>query len=498
MLSSIQNEPPLLQGTRLLFVDDEESILKSLKRLTRGMNIECEFASSGAEGLKLFDEDPFDIVISDMRMPEMDGAMFLAQVAQKYPESIRIVLTGYSEENLVLSAINEGRIWGYISKPWDETSLITTLQQAIATQQMVAERALLRHTVERYTREHKQRFMGFVGSSIAMNFVYNVIERAAASQASVFITGPSGTGKEICAEAIHKLSHRASGPFIALNCAAIPSELMESEIFGHVKGAFSGAVSNREGAASAANGGTLFLDELGEMDINLQAKLLRFIQTSTVQKVGGNKTEKVDIRFVCATNRLPLDAIDSGKLREDLYYRLNVIAVDMPSLCDRDRDPIILAQHFIDKFSEKENKVFSGLSSKAESLLLAYSWPGNVRQLENAIHNTVVMGSGPLITDELLAMSLRLSKSDVEASIGKDNEDSYMDDRSRGGLSSREATDCTDENSIAKDSEIRSLHEIERNYVERAIDICDGNVVSAASSLGVSPSTLYRKIQSWK
>ena len=219
-----------------------------------------------------------------------------------------------------------------------------------------------------------------------MQFVYSCIEQSAPSSASVFITGPSGSGKEVAAQAIHRLSKRKNGPFIALNCAAIPSELMESEIFGHIKGAFSGAVSNRDGAATLANGGSLFLDEIGEMDISLQAKLLRFIQTGCFQKVGSGKEEKVDIRFISATNREPQIAINEKKLREDLFYRLNVISIALPALNERGNDIVKLAEHFLSHFCEVEEKVFAGFSTEAENLIKSYSWPGNVRQLQNVIH----------------------------------------------------------------------------------------------------------------
>lgn len=480
---------------RILFVDDEQSILNSLKRITRELNAECVFVTSGDEALKLAQLEPFDVVVSDMRMPSMDGTQLLGRIAELYPECIRIVLSGYSEQDLIMGAINKGRIWGFVDKPWDDRQLITTLKHAIDTQQLVAERALLRRTLERYEKEYKEGFSGFIGRSLSMQWVYNAIERAAPSNASVFITGPSGTGKELAAQAIHEYSNRKDAPFIALNCAAIPGDLIESEIFGHVKGAFSSAVSNREGAATLAHKGTLFLDELTEMDIGLQAKLLRFIQTGAFQRVGSSKTELVDIRFVCACNRSPLEAIDNKLLREDLYYRLNVISIDMPALNDRGGDVILLAEHFLKNFSELENKTFAGFSSDAISMLEKHAWPGNVRQLENCIHSVVIMCEGPLITAEMLSRPLGVQNriSDSEKLKINTESDSIKEDSATSHDINTAANLVLDSDSL-----IRPLSEIERDAIQRAVNSFDGNVVKAAGALEVSPSTLYRKIQQWE
>jgi two-component system repressor protein LuxO len=277
---------------------------------------------------------------------------------------------------------------------------------------------------------------------------------------------------------------------VSLNCAAIPSELMESEIFGHVKGAFSGAVSNREGAAERADKGTLFLDEIGEMDITLQAKILRFVQTGTFQKVGSNKIEKVNIRFLSATNREPHEAIEKGLLREDLYYRLNVISINVPPLNERDQDSIQIAHFFLQHFSELENKIFVGLSSNAQKLIKNYDWPGNVRQLENAIHSAVVMSEGPLLTEKTIIRQLGLSDEKVhEVNNNK---------KSLSGL----VVPCLNlpqaHHSPDELEGIRSLAEVERAAIEHAISACEDNVVKAAGLLQVSPSTLYRKIQQWQ
>jgi len=488
-----------INQAQILFVDDEASILQALRRVMRTLSANCHFANSGQEALALMEDQPIDVVVSDMKMPSMDGAEFLAKVAELYPETVRMILSGYSDGDSVLSAINDGRIWGYINKPWDAAQLIQTIEHAINTQQMIAERALLKRSLEQYQTYIKDQFEGFIGTSVSMQFIYSAIERAAPSNASVFITGSSGTGKEVAAQALHNLSKRSTEPFIAINCAAIPSELMESEIFGHLKGAFSGAVSHRDGAAALADGGTLFLDEIGEMDILLQAKLLRFIQTGTYQKVGSNKVEKVDIRFICATNRDPLLAISEKKLREDLYYRLNVISIHLPDLKDREQDSVLLAQYFLQHYVRKEDAVVVGFSKDAEAFIAQYSWPGNVRQLENAVQSAVVMAQGPLISLDDMKMAMGIT-GDVEAGqrvVQQEViESSATTTHNASEIHSSKIAASDDMSDIAQG--VSPLHEVERLTIENAVNACDGNVVKAAALLEVSPSTLYRKIQSWK
>lgn len=477
--------------SRVLFVDDEPAILRSLARVGNKVDAVILTASSGKKALEIINECPVDVIVSDLMMPDMDGIQLLEQVSKTSPETVRIVLTGCDDMDMVLNSINAGHIWGFLHKPWDNFDLIIKLKQALQLQQVLAERTLMRRTIDQYQKYHKANFEGFIGDSVSMQFVYSCIEQSAPSSASVFITGPSGSGKEVAAQAIHRLSKRSNGPFIALNCAAIPSELMESEIFGHIKGAFSGAVSNRDGAASLANGGSLFLDEIGEMDISLQAKLLRFIQTGCFQKVGSGKEEKVDIRFISATNRDPQIAIAERKLREDLFYRLNVISIALPALNERDDDIVKLAEHFLCHFSEIEGKVFAGFSTGAEELIKSYSWPGNVRQLQNIIHSSTVMSEGPLISEQLIVQQLGRQYKQV---------DSQSNLQSKSITSSNiENTQVTSgQDSYKAPPSILTLAEVEKEAIEKAIELCQDNIVKAASELGVSPSTLYRKMQQWQ
>jgi two-component system repressor protein LuxO len=318
--------------------------------------------------------------------------------------------------------------------------------------------------------ETEESFEGFVGNSPAMKDVYAQIERVASSKAPVFVTGESGTGKEVCAEALHVRSRSHSGPFIALNCGAIPKELMESEIFGHVKGAFTSAHEDRAGAAELANGGTLFLDEICEMDFALQSKLLRFIQTGTFRRVGGAKEMKVNVRFVCATNRDPKEEIAIGRFREDLYYRLHVLPMQLPALRERGGDILLLARTFLARFAEEEGRHFAGFDAEAEAALTAYRWPGNVRQLQNVIRRVVVLHDGELVTGAML-------------------------DLPAGGT--HEAARDTGPLPRQESPSIAPYWMQEQRIIEEALAAFDGNAQKAAAALEIAPSTIYRKMQSW-
>lgn len=315
-------------------------------------------------------------------------------------------------------------------------------------------------------------FAGLVGFSSQMQFVYQQIARIALSPAPVFITGESGTGKELCAEAIHRKGSRAARPFVPLNCGAIPKELMESEIFGHVKGSFTGAIADREGAAKYAHGGTLFLDEICEMDILLQTKLLRFLQTGVIQRVGSAVAEKVDVRVVCATNRNPLDEIAAGRFREDLYYRLHVLPVKVPPLRERKSDIVLLARHFLVEAAREEGKAFGGLAMTAESALCSHSWPGNVRELQNVIRNAVVMHDGERLEAHMLPELAPAGRTSTDAAAR-----SYS--------------------APARFGAPPDLRRMERDAIETMIASCGGSIPRAAQMLGVSPSTIYRKRETW-
>ncbi|GAA0778890.1 sigma-54-dependent Fis family transcriptional regulator [Roseibium denhamense] len=319
-----------------------------------------------------------------------------------------------------------------------------------------------------------------IGSSRQMRDIHDQIMRMAPSQAPVFITGESGTGKELCANAIHDLSARQPNRFVTLNCAAIPRDLIESEIFGYVRGAFTGAADNRAGAAEQADGGTLFLDEIGEMDLMLQSKLLRFLQTGTFQRLGDTQSRKVDARIICATNRDPLADITAGRFREDLYYRLHVLPIHLPPLRERREDILPLAQKFLTRFTAEERRNFHGFDADAEAVIMTYAWPGNVRQLENTIRQIVVMNDGAAVTFDMLPMIIRDQSARSPAVI----------DLSRERLRANVAPS-------RPFGSIEPLWAQERRIIEDALDAFDGNIAMAAAALEISPSTIYRKRQSW-
>src|SRR5690606_35315444 len=314
-------------------------------------------------------------------------------------------------------------------------------------------------------------YAGFVGASSAMQFLYEQIGRVAASSAPVFITGESGTGKDVCAEALHEKGPRAGKRFVAINCAAIPRDLMESELFGVVRGAFTGAHEDRKGAAELADGGTLFLDEIGEMDLSLQSKLLRFLQTGTISRVGESTLRKVDVRVVCATNRNPLQMITERKFREDLFYRLHVLPIHLPPLRQRPTDIMVLARHFLTSYSREEHKSFGGFSTGAAQQLTAADWPGNVRQLQNLIRRIVVMFDGGEVDNAMLSAADIESQTFAPAMVP----------------ASRSETRRT----------ILPMWQQEQRIIEDAIAAFGGNISLAAAALEISPSTIYRKRQSW-
>ncbi|MDM8568282.1 sigma 54-interacting transcriptional regulator [Thiotrichales bacterium HSG1] len=326
----------------------------------------------------------------------------------------------------------------------------------------------------------RKSYHNFVGASIPMQIIYQTIDDVASSEASILITGESGTGKELCAEAIYKESDRADKPFKICNCAVIPANLLESHLFGHIKGAFTGADSEQNGLVVQANGGTLFLDEIGELSLSMQSSLLRFVQTKTFHKVGSHKSEKADVRLIYATNRNLLIEIKAGRFREDLYFRINPVEINLPALCKRGQDILLLAKFFLFKFAKKEQKDRQGFSHEAEKMLLKYEWPGNVRQLQGVIHSLVILGKGKVITAEMLEVKLFSKEAEYESSSLPSS--GYLlnnDEKPNVILTSNDA--------------IRPFEEIEQEVINKAIEYCDGGVVKAAKLLGISRTTIYRK-----
>jgi len=450
---------------RVLIVEDNLELISVYRRYLATEAVAIDTATTGRAALQRLAEDSPAAVLLDLRLPDMGGQEILERIrAERLPTTV-IVLTGCGSIDSAVEAMRAGA-YDFLAKPVDGARLRVALRNAL-------ERQSLSHLVESYRQSfERDRFRGFVGASPPMQAVYRMIERAAPSRACVFITGESGTGKEICARAIHDCSPRRDGPFIAINCGAIPRELFESELFGHTRGAFTGAVTTRAGAAQQANGGTLFLDELCEMEPAAQAKLLRFVQSGTLRKVGGERHEKVDVRLVCATNRDPLDAVARGQLREDIYYRLRVIPIHMPPLRERPDDILPIARHFLAVANREERKDFGGFSPQAAALLSGCPWPGNVRQLQNAIRTAVILNAGETVQAEMLRGVLCPA------------DRAPAEDRAAG------KSGCFEQ------MRMRPLREAERDLIEVALARCRGNVRRAAELLQVSPSTIYRRLKS--
>lgn len=413
-----------------------------------------------------------ELVLLDIELPDGNGMDFLAHLMELADPPKVVVMTAHGTSNMAVDAIQKGAA-DFLTKPFDAARLKVTIANA-------AEQLLMGRRLEALSTPRSE-YAGFIGGSRAMQSVYDTIDSLAATNATGFIVGESGTGKELAAEAIHAKSKRAKGEFVAINCGAIPGELMESELFGHVKGAFTGASSQREGAASVANGGTLFLDEICEMDLDLQKKLLRFIQTGTFRKVGSNTLETVDTRFVCATNRDPLVEVREGRFREDLFYRLHVVPLRLPPLRERERDILLIARHFLTYYAAEAEKRFSEFSAATEEQLLSYAWPGNVRQLQNVIQQMTVLHDGNLIEIDMLPIDIRERHIQDEDVI--DHRPSADASESHDALASRRS--------------IEPLWIVERRAIEGAIIACDGNINRAAGLLEVAPSTIYRKRQGW-
>src|SRR5215207_2916258 len=377
---------------RVLIVDDEPSIAEWLSDTLAGWGYETSVAEDGAVGLVLADEFSPSVVITDVYMPNLDGLGLLRELRERHPETAVILLTGKGNVEMALNAIQEKGAYHYFEKPVDTSKLRVILKRAVETGEARRETDALR----RELRDHGA-FGELVGSSEPMRQIYLLIEQVAPSSASVLITGESGTGKELVARTVHNLSPRRGAGFVAINCSAIPETLMESELFGHEKGAFTGAAARRPGCFEMANGGTLLLDEIAEMPVALQAKLLRVLEDRKIRRLGGGQEIPVDVRVLAATNRDPHDAVRRGSFREDLLYRLNVITIELPPLRRRREDIPLLAQHLVSQLAERHQRPAKLLSPAAVEALQSHSWPGNVRELRNVIERAVIICSSEVI-----------------------------------------------------------------------------------------------------
>jgi two-component system, repressor protein LuxO len=453
---------------RLLLVEDTPSILRLYHEFLVKLEVELIDADTAARAFAVLRDVVPDVVLLDLELPDANGVEILRAIRKRGLPSAVIVVTAHGSIKTAVEAMREGA-YDFIVKPFAPDRLLVTVRNAL-------ERRRLESLAAVNDIAKEGRFCDLIGASLAMRAVYDVIEHAAKSRATVFITGESGTGKELCAQAIHQLSPRRNGPFVAVNCGAIPRELMESEMFGHIRGAFTGAIATREGAIARARGGTLFLDEICEMDLALQVKLLRVLQSGEFTKVGGSDVEHADMRYLCATNRDPWGEVQTGRFREDLYYRLHVVPCAMPPLRQRDDDVLLLARHFLALYSEEEGKSFADFDDGAIGVLAGYPWPGNIRELQNLLRNIVLFNQGPIVTAAMLA-------------------------RLGSGAPARPLpTSIAVPRSAAADGadRVKPLWLVEKEAIEAALTQCGGNVPRAAALLEVNPSTIYRRKTEWE
>ena len=384
--------------SRILVVDDERSLREFLEIFFRREGYAVETVASVDEALVALAADDFDVVISDVQMSGGSGLDLLRRVKETAPDCVVIMITAFATTETAIEAMKQGA-YDYILKPFKVDELRLVVEKAL-------EKKLLADENQRLRTALRSRSRTLVGSSTVLARVHELIAQVASTRTNVLVSGESGTGKELVARAIHDLSERRDKPFIAVNCGAIPENLLESELFGHVRGAFTGAVSNKPGLVETADGGTLFLDEIGELPASLQVKLLRLIQDKTLRRVGGNHDQRVDVRIVAATNRDLRAEVQGGRFREDLYYRLNVIQIALPPLRERMEDVPLLVQHFLEKYRRELGKSVTGVSPAAMEKILAHRFPGNVRELENLIERAVALARGPTLGVEVLPASV--------------------------------------------------------------------------------------------
>ncbi len=453
----------------LLLVEDTSSlamVYRTVLEKAGNAVVSCDtiLAARAAIG-----QQSFGVILLDLTLPDGDGLELMGSILQRKSATKVIVITANGSINRAIEAMREGA-FDFLVKPFDDKKLLSAVENA---QKVQAAGPVVPPPAP---GQPAAEFHGFLGNSPKMQNIYQMISNIGRSSATVFLTGESGTGKEVAAKAIHAVSSRARGPFVPLNCGAIPADLLESEVFGHLKGSFTGAIATKIGAAEAASGGTLFLDEICEMDMSLQTKLLRFLETSKIQPVGAIKAKSVDARILCATNRDPLEEVRAGRFREDLYYRLHVVPMHLPPLREREDDIILIAEQVLRRYAAEEGRTFERISPEVKRTFARYEWPGNVRQLLNVLRNVVVLNDGPHLLPEMLPAEITgTTPSPPEA----------------------EPPQTRSEDDISQFVGL-TLAQFERNFVEATIIECNGSVPEAARMLDVSPSTLYRKRESWK
>jgi two-component system, NtrC family, response regulator HydG len=453
----------------ILIVDDHKSFCDSLAKILSGEGCRVFAANDGEEALRILRREFIHLVLTDLKMPKMDGVELLKVAKTIRPEVEVILITGYGTVDTAVTAMKDGA-FDYIQKPFKSREILKLVRKALEKQALVLENRMLQEKIKDFQRMDK-----IIGSSPAMKRVLEIVAQVAPSSATVLIQGESGTGKEVIAQAIHDLSLRVQKPFIKVSCAALPETLLEAELFGYERGAFTGAIARKEGRFELADGGTLFLDEIGEVSPTVQVKLLRVLQVGEFERLGGTRTIKADVRLVAATNRNLLEAVEKKIFREDLFSRLNVITLNLPPLREREEDIPLLAHHFLEIFKRKNHKDIEGFSKETLEEMLQYPWPRNVRQLENAIERAVVLARGKNISPEDLPPEAIHA---VHANKGAE-------------------TVVLDEKRIS----IRlgaPLEEIEKQVIEGTLKFSKGDKNIASKILGISARTIYRKIDEEK
>jgi DNA-binding NtrC family response regulator len=447
---------------RITVIDDEPLMRITVQDALTAEGYKVTAAETGEKGLTLLREKQADILITDLKLPDVDGIQILKEVKTVSPETQVIMITAYGSIDSAVTAMKEGAS-DYLTKPFAMDELLLIIKRILRMKQLEEENIFLRKKVEeRYGLE------GLVGKSPQMLKIYDLIQTVSQTDTTVLINGESGTGKELVANAIHLRSPRKNGPFIKVNCAALPETLLESELFGHEKGAFTGAIKQRNGRFEMADGGTLFLDEIGDISLAVQVKLLRVLQERQFERVGGNETLSVNVRLICATQRDLKEEIRKGSFREDLYYRLNVVPISLPPLRERREDILLLAEHFINKFSQKMGREITGLSEEAKTLLLKYAFPGNIRELENMLERAIALIKGSVIQAEDLP----------EEVCGQARPIQTICEKIQGSKPLTQA-----------------VHLFEQEYIQSVLEKTRGKKGQAAELLGISRKTLWEKIK---
>ena len=455
---------------RVLVVDDERSMREFLEILLKREGYQVKSAQNGLKAIEIFEHEPFDVVLTDLKMPGMTGIELLERVKARRPETEVIVFTAYQTIETAIDAMQKGA-FHYVSKPFKNEELKLTIRKCAEKKRLVDENVALKREI---SRGASPAIEGFVFQSPKMENVFQLVQTVAPTRSSVLILGESGTGKEVLARAIHRLSKRAKAPFIPVDCGAIPENLLESELFGHVKGAFTGALTNKKGMFSIADKGTLFLDELGELPLHLQVKLLRALQERRIKAVGDVAEQPVDVRIIAATNRDIDTMVAEGGFREDLYYRLNVISLTVPPLRERAEDILHIAQYFLVRFAREFGKSTRWISPEAIRLLKTYPYPGNVRELENIIEHAVTFNSSDTILVEDLPERLHISRK--TAAPEDDDIGHFLDE----------------EFNLE-----RYMEGVERRFLAEALERAGGNKTVAARILGVSFRSVRYKLDKY-